>query len=204
MSVLRNPKHEIVAKALALGKTAEQASASPDAAGNPVYDPAASSFASNARKRAQRPDIRRRVDEIRATISDRADKDLGLCADYMLAKLRSYVDVNLDDYLSKPDQDGERHYTLANVPRELLGRLAGITLGRELTGRGKRRRLRTFVADVTPVSPLAAMTLGARLQGLLRDKVALTDPSGERPAHYIISERPLTEEEWERQRASTE
>lgn len=60
MSSLRNPKHEIVAQELAAGKTPEQAS---DLAG---YDRSASSFASNARKRAQRKDIRERLKEIQA------------------------------------------------------------------------------------------------------------------------------------------
>ena len=36
--------------------------------------------------------------------------------------------------------------------------------------------------------------------GLWREKVAQTDPSGEKPPHYIISDRPMTEEEWIRER----
>jgi hypothetical protein len=55
MPRLRNPKHEIVAQELAAGKTAVQASV---AAGFP-------SAAPNARRRAQRKEIKARVIEIR-------------------------------------------------------------------------------------------------------------------------------------------
>ncbi len=39
---------------------------------------------------------------------------------------------------------------------------------------------------------------------LWREKVAQTDPSGEKPPHYIISDRPMTEEKWERERCGNE
>lgn len=60
MAELRNWKHELVARALAVGKSPEDASA---AATYPVN---ASAFRNNARKRATLPDIRRRVAELRA------------------------------------------------------------------------------------------------------------------------------------------
>jgi hypothetical protein len=40
----------------------------------------------------------------------------------------------------------------------------------------------------------------AKLAGLWLDKTALTDPSGEKSPRYIISDRPMTEEEWIRER----
>lgn len=58
MGILRNSKLEIVAQALAKGKSAEEAST---LAG---YDTEASSFAPNARKRAQNKGVRARVVEI--------------------------------------------------------------------------------------------------------------------------------------------
>jgi hypothetical protein len=51
---------------------------------------------------------------------------------------------------------------------------------------------------------VAAITAKAKLAGLWRDKVAQTDPSGEKPPHYIISDRPMTEEEWIRERCGGE
>jgi phage terminase small subunit len=47
---------------------------------------------------------------------------------------------------------------------------------------------------------VAAITAKAKLAGLWRDKVAVTDPSGERAPRYIISDHPMTEEEWARER----
>jgi hypothetical protein len=57
MGVLRNTKHEMVAQALAIGATTAEAS---HAAGIR----AGSSFKSNAKKRAQRKDIKARVVEL--------------------------------------------------------------------------------------------------------------------------------------------
>jgi phage terminase small subunit len=47
---------------------------------------------------------------------------------------------------------------------------------------------------------VAAITAKAKLAGLWRDKVAVTDPSGEKAPRYIISDHPMTEEEWARER----
>jgi phage terminase small subunit len=47
---------------------------------------------------------------------------------------------------------------------------------------------------------VAAITAKAKLAGLWREKVAQTDPFGEKPARYIISDRPMTEAEWIRER----
>jgi hypothetical protein len=47
---------------------------------------------------------------------------------------------------------------------------------------------------------VAAITVKAKLAGLWLDKTALTDPSGENAPRYTISDRPMTEEEWERER----
>jgi len=47
---------------------------------------------------------------------------------------------------------------------------------------------------------VAAVVVKAKLAGLWLDKTALTDPSGEKPPRYIISDRPMTEEQWIRER----
>jgi hypothetical protein len=47
---------------------------------------------------------------------------------------------------------------------------------------------------------IAAITAKAKLAGLWREKVAQTDPSGENAPRYIISDRPMTEAEWIRER----
>ena len=57
MPVLRKPKHELVAQALAAGRSAVEAS-------RDAQYPDGSSFESNARRRAQHPSIRERVAEL--------------------------------------------------------------------------------------------------------------------------------------------
>jgi hypothetical protein len=47
---------------------------------------------------------------------------------------------------------------------------------------------------------VAAITAKAKLAGLWREKVAPTDPSGENAPRYINSDRPMTEQEWIRER----
>ena len=47
---------------------------------------------------------------------------------------------------------------------------------------------------------IGAITAKAKVTGLWREKVAQTDLSGENPPRYIISDRPMTEEEWIRER----
>ena len=42
---------------------------------------------------------------------------------------------------------------------------------------------------------IAAITAKAKLAGLWREKVAQTDPSGENAPRYIISDRPMTEQD---------
>jgi hypothetical protein len=51
---------------------------------------------------------------------------------------------------------------------------------------------------------IAAVTAKAKLAGLWREKIAQTDPSGENAPRYIISDRPMTEEEWIRERCGGE
>lgn len=47
--------------------------------------------------------------------------------------------------------------------------------------------------------PACHLALLARNRGLLRDKITPANASGEGPARvYLISDRPMTEEEWER------
>ena len=53
---------------------------------------------------------------------------------------------------------------------------------------------------IIPAAAADAITAKAKLAGLWREKVAVTDPSGEKAPRYIISDRPMTEEEWARER----
>ena len=47
--------------------------------------------------------------------------------------------------------------------------------------------------------PVRYLKLLARNRGLLRDKIAPTDADAESPARvYVVSDRPMSQEEWER------
>lgn len=93
MGVLPNPKFERVAQELARLKTPEQAS---EIAG---YDATASSFASNARKRACRSDIKARVAEIQGAEAALS----GVDAAWIMAKAAVIGGVKLDPEDIKPN-----------------------------------------------------------------------------------------------------
>lgn len=87
MPVLANAQHERVAQLLATGCSAEDASAQ---AG---FNVKASSFAPNARKRAQRPDIRERVKELQGQVADRL---IDITVEWIEQKLAKIADVELE------------------------------------------------------------------------------------------------------------
>ena len=64
---------------------------------------------------------------------------------------------------------------------------AAVSVRSWLLGPECRERAKTITAKV-------------KLAGPWREKVAVTDPSGEKAPRYIISDRPMTEEEWARER----
>jgi hypothetical protein len=155
MPALRNPKHEKVALALYAGQDNDAASA---AAG---YDTKASSFSANAKKRAQRHGIPERVAEKRAEHAAKDEQGAGLTLDYMLTRIRTHLEFNVDDYLGAPDEGGRRSFDIGRVPRHLLGRLS------ELAIEPSKYGIKTKVKGTDPVS---LMTLAARLQGMLTEK----------------------------------
>lgn len=172
MPALWNRRHEIVARELAAGKHYLEASAALGDDGKPVYDPNASSFKANARKRAQHPDIRRRVAELQALGVERAEQGIGVTIEYVLEKLCQIAEYNIDDYLTPPDQFGHRHIDVARAPRELLARLNELT--QENAGGVLRTKIRGY-------DKIAALALMAKILGATRDDAAQSiDRLGER------------------------
>jgi len=76
--------------------------------------------------------------------------------------------------------------------------LAAITV-ETLIAEAEAARSKAMAEKGGAAAAVAAITAKAKLAGLWREKVAQTDPSGENAPRYIISERPLTEEEWIRE-----
>jgi hypothetical protein len=93
--------------------------------------------------------------------------------------------------------------------RDIQARLAEIqSLGAELAAitveiliaEAEEARNKAMGERGGAAAAVAAIVAKAKLAGLWRGKVAQTDPSGENAPRYIISDRPMTEEEWIRER----
>jgi len=76
--------------------------------------------------------------------------------------------------------------------------LAAITV-ETLIAEAEAARSKAMAEKGGAAAAVAAITAKAKLAGLWREKVAQTDPSSQNALRYIISERPLTEEEWMRE-----
>jgi hypothetical protein len=190
MPVLLNPKHEAAAQALARFAEIE------DAAVIGGLDPNGTSFASNARKFCNRLK-RTRVREIWANAAYINELD----AAWLLRKLKAKADFNLADFLTPPNEAGVRFIDIGKATREQLEGLAELTLEEFTEGRGAAATSvrRTKING----EAMAALNLIARVQGLLKpEKVALTDPSGEKsqpvsPIINLTTVRPESSEGWE-------
>ena len=96
-----------------------------------------------------------------------------------------------------------------NANREIQRRVAEIqSMGAEraavtvetLIAEAEEARSKAMGDKGGAAAAVAAITVKAKLAGLWRDKVAVTDPSGERAPRYLISDHPMTVEQWERER----
>ena len=105
--------------------------------------------------------------------------------------------------LRNPRHEAVAHALVQGMTCREAGLAAGYRDGPGLKG----NKLRVLVALEYDQSgrlklklhdPVRHLKLLARNRGLLRDKVALTEPSAEGPTRvYVISDRPMTESEWE-------
>jgi hypothetical protein len=81
--------------------------------------------------------------------------------------------------------------------------LAAITI-ETLIAEAESARIKAMSEKGGANAAVAAVTAKAKLAGLWREKVAQTDPSGAHAPRYIISDRPMTEDEWIRERCGGE
>lgn len=184
LTELKNWKHERIARELAVGKTPEEASAVLDDDGKPLYDPAASSFANNARKRAAMPEMVRRVAELRAPgirAAERrvaaavagnarevqaAEHGIAVTVEWLLRRLMDIAEFNIDDYMTPPDPvTGERRIDISAVPRHLLGRLGEVAQEVDEGECGFRVR-RTRIKN----DKMAALQLIAKITGAAKEE----------------------------------
>lgn len=157
------------------------------------------SASDNARKLANKPHIKARMAELAEAASKLCKLDAGWA---MLQLGRRVEDFNLDDYLT-PAGHGQRFFDISNCSRDLMGRLGEMTIEEEILEAGEETLRKVRKIKLKPYDPAPIFGLMARIGGWEQPKkIAPTNPAGDGPAHYIISEVPLTEDEWERQHAS--
>ena len=162
MPRLRDPQHEMIAQRMAAGMDVYAAN---EAAG---YDPKASSFKPNARKRSNRPEVRARIGELMDRAAEIAEIDAG----YVLHKLNGLLQFNVDDFLGAPLDNGQRVLDVSRASREDLDRVAELAqevLQRRGRKDGPQSILRTKVKGYDKVAILGHM---ARIVGAERDPTA--------------------------------
>ena len=112
-------------------------------------------------------------------------------------------------YVLAEYQENRSNAARLNANRDIQKRVAEIQLvGAEraavtvetLIAEAESARKKAMADKGGAAAAVAAITAKAKLAGLWREKVAVTDPSGEKAPRYIISDRPMTEEEWARER----
>jgi hypothetical protein len=184
-TTLRNPRHELVAHAYVQGKTGRDAGLAAGYKDGP-------GLKGNIARLRQTAELQERISEIAAKSADLAEIYDG----WVLSDVRLFAKANFATFC-KRDERG-RIILTGGLP-ELDFVLASDDDYRTIeelryTKYGPKLKLR---------DPVNALDKLMRHRGLMRDKVALTDPTGNNPASlYLISEKPMSEEDWEKQRAS--
>ena len=180
---LRNPRHEAVAHALVQGMTCREAGLSVGYKDGP-------GLKGNISRLRHTAVMRERIAEIAARAAALAEVHDA----WILSRIKQLADCSIANFLLFDadgklvlDNGGCPIVDLSNATPEHLRTLA--ILEYDQSG-----RLKLKLRD-----PVQYLKLLARNRGLLRDKIALTEPSAEGPARvYLISDRPMSDEEFER------
>jgi hypothetical protein len=148
---LSHPRLEHVAQLVFAGKSPA------DASRGTGYPDDGSSFIDNARRRANRRDVKARV----AEFQDNAARAAEIDKTFILLELRNRLDFNLDDYLTPAGVDSwgrpvPRRLNLDTVPRHLLGRIKKYS-------EGKR-------GGIEAADPIAILAQLAKIAGFDRDQ----------------------------------
>ena len=177
---LRNPRHEAIAHALVQGMTCREAGLAAGYKDGP-------GLKGNISRLRQTVVMRERIAEIAARAGELAE----VYDAWILSRIKALADSTLASFVRCEDGKlvlDERGYPIidfSHATPEQMRTLA--VLENDQSG-----RLKVALRD-----PVRYLELLARNRGLLRDKVALTEPSAEGPARvYLVSDKPLTEDEW--------
>ena len=180
---LRNPRHEAVAHACVQGMTCREAGLAAGYKDGP-------GLKGNISRLCVKPHMRERIAELAAIAGEKA----GIEDAWVLSRIKALADSTLASFLLFGadgrvvlDNRGRPIVDLSNATPKQFRALA--ILEYDQSG-----RLKLKVHD-----PVRYLELLARNRGLLRDKVASTNASAEGPARvYVVSDPPMTEEEWAR------
>jgi hypothetical protein len=178
---LRNPRHEVVAHAFVQGMTCREAGLAAGYKDGP-------GLTGNISRLRHTAVMRERIAEIAARAAELAE----IHDAWILSRIKELADSSLANFLLFDadgklvlDNRGRPIVDLSNATPEQMRTLAA--LENDQSG-----RLKLKLRD-----PVRHLELLARISGLLRNKVALTDSSAERAAQvYVVSDKPHTEDEW--------
>lgn len=188
MGVLGNPLHERFCQELhkllwAGGHLGDSRTKAYELAG---FESNETCRAPNARKLCQNTKVKARLDELATRAATLATLDSGWALMQLAADAEAIKSFNLDNYLSPPDEEGNRYYDLALVgPKELallteLSTETSVELGDEEKGT-KDRKIHKIKLKGPNKYPerVAIIALMARIAGWeAPKKTALTDPTG--------------------------
>ena len=181
-TLLRNPRHEAVAHALVQGMSCREAGL---AAG---YKDG-SGLKGNISRVRQTAVMRERIAEIAARAGELAE----VYDAWILSRIKALADSTLASFVRCEDgklvldERGFPIIDLSNATPEQLRTLTALEYD-------QRGRLKLKLRD-----PVRYLKLLARNRGLLRDKTSPINASGEGPTRvFVISDRPMTDEELER------
>jgi hypothetical protein len=179
---LRNPRQEAVAHALVQGMTCREAGVAAGYKDGP-------GLKGNISRLRHTPVMRERIAEIALRAGELAE----IQDAWVLARIKQLADCSIANFLLF-DADGklvldDRGHPIIDFSRatpEQIRTLAALEYD-------QRGRLKIKMRD-----PVRHLKLLARNRGLLRDKFAPTNASGEGPTRVVISDRPMSEEDLKR------
>lgn len=182
---LANPRHEALAHAFVQGKTGRDAGLAAGFKDGPGLK------GNVARLRTHNAPLRERIAEIAVHSAELAEIYDG----WVLADVKMFAKGSIAR-LVKRDAGGKL-VLMNGVPQLDFSKATDEDL--RVIQKIKHTK---YGVEVELRDPVNALEKLMRHRGLLRDKLALTDPSGVNAAWFVIADRPMTEAEWERQRAS--
>ena len=180
-TLLRNPRHEAVAHSCVQGMTCREAGLAAGYKDGP-------GLKGNISRLRQTAIMRERIAEIAARAGELAE----VYDAWIFSRIKTLADSTLANFVRCEDgklvidEHGYPIIDFSHATPEQMRTLA--VLENDQSG-----RLKVALRD-----PVRYLKLLARNRGLLRGKVTPTDASGEGPAQvFVISDRPMSESEWE-------